>query len=241
VPGYNHEWAVFATYAILSLAFVGVYAAIAKIQPKRSLGVVPTAIAIGGTACVVALSIKHAGGAGWLVPAFEVMLVAIISKKYALLEASTYLAAFALANLIYNVSDMAYSSKDLNLAISTINAHIISLPILIFGFFNEHENTNGARKIVGFIFLATSMFYTTTEANLMHGYVLPVIYIFEFAIIAVVSALLRQKWMTIASAVLITITTLELTGGFNGIWLMLIGMGLIAFVAWQLASNNKKK
>jgi hypothetical protein len=46
--------------------------------------------------------------------------------------------------------------------------------------------------------------------------------------------------MVVTSSILLAITALELTGGFNGLWLMLAGIGLIAFVAYQLVKNNKK-
>ena len=242
IPYAGNEWPIFTTYAILSLAFVGLYATIAKIQPKRSLGVALTAVVAGGVACVTTSASVNVGGAGWLVPATELALVALISKRYALFEASVYLASAAMANFAYDVYNaLPTYSHDSGLAIAAIEAHIIALPLLIFGFTKERTSTTGARKILGYIALALPMFIIAGESNLTKGLILPIIFIFEFVILATIGALTRHKWMAIASAVLITITTLELTGGFNGIWLMLIGIGLIVFVAWQLTKNNKKQ
>jgi hypothetical protein len=50
----------------------------------------------------------------------------------------------------------------------------------------------------------------------------------------------KRTWLIWASSIEIFITALTLTGGFNYLWLGIIGIGLIAIVVWQLKKNNDK-
>lgn len=235
MPSGDYSWAIFGTYAILTLIFIGLYAAIRNIQPQRSLGVATTAAITGSVVCVISLADEDLSSIGWLLAAGNMALVSVIAKKYAMLEWSAYLASVAFVSFIGNIARTMSG-----FALIAIDAHIIALPLLLFGFFRE-RGTSGARKILGFLVLAITMFFTASGANAAGLYIIPLIAIIDYVSLIILGVFTKQQWMYIVSSILLAITTLELTGGFNGIWLLLIGIGLITFVAFQLTKNAKKQ
>ena len=235
MPSGDYSWAIFGTYAILTLIFIGLYAAIRNIQPQRSLGVATTAAITGSVVCIISLVDEDLSSIGWLLAAGNMALVSVIAKKYAMLEWSAYLASVAFVSFIGNIARTMSG-----FALTAIDAHIIALPLLLFGFFRE-RGTSGARKILGFLVLAITMFFAASGANATDLYIIPLVAIIDYVSLIILGAFTKQQWMHIVSSILLAITTLELTGGFNGIWLLLIGIGLIAFVAFQLTKNAKKQ
>ena len=235
MPSGDYSWAIFGTYAILTLIFIGLYAAIRNIQPQRSLGVATTAAITGSVVCIISLVDEDLSSIGWLLAAGNMALVSVIAKKYAMLEWSAYLASVAFVSFIGNIARTMSG-----FALAAIDAHIIALPLLLFGFFRE-RGTSGARKILGFLVLAITMFFAASGANATDLYIIPLVAIIDYVSLIILGAFTKQQWMHIVSSILLAITTLELTGGFNGIWLLLIGIGLIAFVAFQLTKNAKKQ
>ena len=241
LPAANYNWAIFGTYSILTLIFIGVYALLAKIQPERSVGIAITATTIGSAIGIIASANAGWGSAGWFAGAIYLALVSAISNKLKYLEGASYLAAISVASFIYSFYDSTQiHTNGADLAIATIETHIISLPIIIFGFIKERSKTSGTRKILGYLALTIPMFFIASEANSLKEYAVPLIFIFESVGLIILGVFTKHQFMYITSAVCLTIVTLELTGGFNGIWLFLAGIGLIAFVAWQLVKNNKK-
>ena len=238
LPDADYSWAIFATYVVLTFISIGIYALIRNIQPQRSLGVASTAVATGSAICIISLAGNGFTSLGWLLAAINMALVSLLAKKYSMLECSAYLASIALACLIGDVYH-TYNSES-GLILAAIETHIIALPPLIFSFFKE-RGTSGPRKILGFLALAVTMFFLASGGSLSQSYVIPLVAIFDYVALIVLGVFTRQQWMYITSIVLLAITTLELTGGFNGIWLLLIGIGLIVFVAWQLTKNAKKQ
>lgn len=235
MPSGDYSWAIFGTYAILTLIFIGLYAAIRNIQPQRSLGVATTAAVTGSVVCIMSLVDEDLSSIGWLLAAGNMALVSVIAKKYAMLEWSAYLASVAFVSFIGNTARTMSG-----FALTAIDAHIIALPLLSFGFFRE-RGTSGARKILGFLVLAITMFFAASGANATGLYIIPLIAIIDYVSLIILGVFTKQQWMYIVSSILLAITTLELTGGFNGIWLLLIGIGLITFVAFQLTKNAKKQ
>ena len=243
MPSGDYAWAIFGTYTILTLFFLCIYTfiSIAKIQPERSRNVALTAVITGSIATIVASTCAGWGSAGWLASSVFLASISIIGKKYSFLEGATYLAAIALANFIFNInSRINWFENGVGLNLAAIEAHIIALPIITFGFIKERHNTSGSRKVLGFLLLTIPMFIIASSANAQRDYILPLIFIFEGVGLTILGVFTKHKWMYITSAILITLITLELTGGFNGVWLLLVGIGLIVFVAWQLAKNTKK-
>lgn len=235
MPSGDYSWAIFGAYAILTLIFIGLYAAIRNNQPQRSLGVATTAAITGSVVCIISLVDEDLSSIGWLLAAGNMALVSVIAKKYAMLEWSAYLASVAFVSFIGNIARTMSG-----FALTAIGAHIIALPLLSFGFFRE-RGTSGARKILGFLVLAVTMFFAASGANATGLYIIPLIAIIDYVSLIILGVFTKQQWMYIVSSILLAITTLELTGGFNGIWLLLIGIGLITFVAFQLTKNAKKQ
>lgn len=242
VGGQGWLWSLFFTFVILTLALLLLYTPFRKIQPKRSLGVAITTAASGSVVCILTAAFTDFNMAGWLASAGFMAAVSMISRQYSLLEASAYLAAFSLSALISSVFDKPsyYGNNDAELIRMAIQCHIIALPLLIFGWIKERKTTNGARKILGYLALNVPLFIIVMESVSSNNIILSMIYIFESTGFIIYGAFTHHKWMTITSSVLLAFTALSLTGGFNGLWLMLAGIGLITFVIYQLVKGNKK-
>ena len=243
LPAANYDWAIFFTYLVITLVFIGLYAIInsSSKQKERCLGVATTAVVTGSLACLIVSTDTGWGATGWLTASIFSVLLAVIAKKRALLESSVYLAALSLAGFADSISRTANLRSDSAImSLTLIQANIIALPLIIFGFIKERQSVGGARKILGVIALAAPAFLVASEANIEHNYILPLIAIFEFVGLTILGVFAKHNWIAITSAVLVTLTTLEMTGGFTGVWLLILGIGLIAFVAWQLTKNNKK-
>lgn len=238
-------WIYFAIYSVLTLAFIGTYALLnaRNVQPKQSLELAIAAVSLGGLCCVISGGMEQYASAGFFVTAFFVALISIISQSYKFLEASVYLASLALFDVVgkaYDTRDYGYSYNT-DYVLPAIRAHIISLPILGFGIAKERKDLAGARTVLGYIAFTLPMAIIALGAN--HGSqmtAIPILFILEEAAFIAFGAFTGRKWMAIAAAVIVVLTTLDLTGGLNSIWLMLIGIGLICVVGWQLAKNNKK-
>ncbi|MBR3378247.1 hypothetical protein IKG50_02880 [Candidatus Saccharibacteria bacterium] len=239
------NWVFFIIYTAITLVFIIVYAILKLMQADKKGGInfAITAVIVSGSVCLAVTGALRHPEASLLAAAIELALIGLISGKRALFEASTYIAACSISALIGSLTRISYySDTSTSLAISAIQTNIIALPILCFGFFKEYRTKNKARTIIGYIFLALVMFTIASVSNYEKIYIWPLIFILEEVILLVVGILLKYQWMSIASAILVVITTLELTGGFSSsIWLLLIGVALIGFVAWQLARNAKKQ
>lgn len=242
VPGYNLQYPIFFTYLVLTFVLIAGYAAIKNIQPKRSLGVAVTAATTGSVACIIASASTDWGSAGWLAASSFVASISLIAKQYRLLESAVYLAAVSFASFIGDMFDNAHINYNSNAGLNrvAIQSHILAAPLLVYGWLKERNNPGGARKILGYLALNIPMFFITMGASYSQNYILPMVYIFESTGFIILGAFSHHKWMIVTSSILLAITALELTGGFNGLWLMLAGIGLITFVAYQLVKNNKK-
>ena len=237
------NWIFFIIYTAIALVFIIVYAILklAQANQKDCLGFIISAIATGGVICLGITGTLHHAEVGLLATAVELALVGLISGKSGLFEASAYTVACSASALISTLTRDNLSNDTTMLAIATAQTNIIALPILCFGFFKERKSSNKPRIITGYILLSLFMFTVASVANIEKEYVWPLIFILEEVILLILGFLLKYNWMSIVSAALIVITTLELTGGFSSsIWLLLIGVALIGFVAWQLARNSKK-
>lgn len=244
LPAGDYSYLIYGIYTVLTLIFIGIYLLLhnAKVQPERSLGVAAVAVIAGSALCVGAMINTDWSPLGWLAAAIFSALISIIPKKYALLECSSYLAAFAaaaFASKIYSASK-SYSLESI-LAFSAVQMHILTLPLIIVGFIKERGKKNCLRKILGVISLLLSMFIIASLMNSIKSYTLPILFIFEAVIFIIIGAFMKHKWMAIVPSILVTILVFEPAGVFSGIWLMLIGITLIAIVAWQLTKNAKKQ
>ncbi len=240
---YLNNWGFFLVYALISVFMLFVYTifALTKADSKGSYNFVFSAIITGGVACLVASGLEHHSEAGWGIIAIETAVVALISKRYELLEVSGYIASWSLSALIGSAQRNTFLIHDpAVLALDAIRANLIAVPVLAFGFAKEYKTKQKARTIIGYIALSGLMFIISSEASSSRNYLWPLIFILEEAILLLVSVFLKYKWMTIASAVFIILTTLELTGGPSSIWLLIIGVALITIVTWQLVKNSKK-
>ena len=63
----------------------------------------------------------------------------------------------------------------------------------------------------------------------------------EEIFIAVVGAVKRKKALFWIAAPIVVLITLNLTEGMVWFWLILIGLGLIAFVIWKLLKTQQKQ
>jgi len=240
-------WTFFAIYSVLTLIAILVYAFITAATEegqshKRAL--LTVAIIAGNLIGILATASETWPEAGWLVAAVDVALAAALTKRYNWLEASAYLAALSLFSLIGNLMSRGhyYDLEDpTSLALNAIRVHILALPLLAFGFVKERGQSSPARLVFGYLIYTLPMFAIASFASDDHNYLWPIIFILEQVAFLVAGLFAKRKWMTVCGIVLSIIATLELTGGLSSVWLLFIGIGLMAFVGYQLAKSNKKQ
>lgn len=237
-------WIFFAIYAVLTLIFITFYAGLSysKSQSKYSSGLMIAALIIGNTACVFVTLAEGWACAGWLAAAADLALVAGITKRVNLLEAATYLGACSIVSLIGSLNNKStYDFYDnTTMALNVIRIHMIALPLLTFGFVRERKETVGPRILLGYLALTLPLFVIAMAYSEEKNYLWSIVFILEQVALMLAGIFTKRKWLTITAIVLSVIATLELTDGPSSIWLLLIGVGLIAFVAWQLVKSNKK-
>ncbi len=232
-------WVFFFIYAILTLIYICIYGLLKMldIQPKQSFNLAIAALVCGNYIAITAITGENWASVGLLNLALDFALIALIARKFALLEASVYCAAVALAEIIRE------AVPDANYGLKMLEANIVSLPILGFGFYKERKQSSGARLIIGYILFVLLMLAASPDSykDTQGKNIWALVFILENVALIFAGAITRRKWLAVSSTVVAVLAILDLTDGLNAVWLLLIGVGMIAFVAWQLVKSNSKK
>ena len=249
LPVRLNGWVLFTIYAILSFIYLAIFAIIHLKQPKNSIPVAVAGIAACGLGCIIAASIEGWSSAGWLLTSVNIVIMSLITGNMSSLEVSIYIAAGAAYVFIGDIYSSTHSgtfsyylssdSKDALLC-DALRAHVVSLPLIGIGLWKERGQKSSPRIIIGYILFSYFMWAVTWRCYESKYLVYPLIFIIEEAALLVCGVLAKRTWMTISSSILIAITTLRMTDGSQALWIMLIGVGLIGIVAWQLTKNAKK-
>ena len=246
--------AYMACYSVIGLIFLFGYYAMQRIQKHESDIVGIVAIAVTSAAIIVTSIDANFSGVGYLIVAGLIAALASLSKQKWLYELSIYATAMSLFSFAGNVYDLAvkglpndhrysYSgstkSLEYGVALTVARAHIIMIAFGLTSWLYEREKgpSAQARLIIGYSLFTLVMSVTCTINNSLGWGILLLI---EQVVALMFAVMTHRTWMTWVSSIAIFLIALRLTGGFNFIWLGIIGIALIAFVIWQLSKQNKK-
>lgn len=242
-------WLCFAYYSFISLAFVGVYQLIKNIQKRKGYELALISLALSCASALVASIFAGWIEAGWVLFSVVTFLFALASGRHFMREIAIYFAtaaAYSYCGSIYGLLCPHatfldnYGSNEYSV-LMLIRSIVLAIPIFTLGIVKERKQKNTPRLVVGYLFSLISVYVLATRKSYGLGDIFAVICIFEQAIFLTAGALLRKTWLMIASGVAAAICTLVLTDGLNFIWLLLIGVALIAVVIWKLLSSDNKK
>ena len=246
-------------YTLINAAFLLGYDALSRIQKKEAATVGIIALSLSSLIILAnAMSIELAWlGYGILAVFFAAF--AIISKIKALYEVVIYSGALCLFDLSGKVYDAMASKIEpedvtnfgyryyyyspeaelLRVSLAAVRAHIISASIFLTNWVYERNKqpNKQVRFIFAYILFSLTMTFSCLSQDAIGWSIFFLIEQVAFLLVAIVS---KRTWLVWFSSIEIFITALSLTGGFNYIWLGIIGVGLIAIVVWQLKKNNDK-
>lgn len=261
--GYNiavPEWgsaAYMAIYSVIGVLFLLGYYFLQKIQKKESDTVGVIALCISAFAVVICSIDLEISGVGFLIATIYALAFGFLSKMNGFYEAAIYLCALSLFSFAGNIMDAIagkpsgpayYTGRSsyydsyaatLSTTLSVIRAHIIAIAFLVTSWLYERNVAKNQqfRLTIGFSLFSIIMTFTclgTTE--LAWG----IIFLIEEAAALLYSVATHRPWMTWFSSIEIFLITLRLTGGASYIWLGIIGIGMIAFVMYQLRRTRNK-
>ncbi len=244
--------AYMACYSVIGLVFLFGYYAMQRIQKHESDVVGIVAIGVTSAAIIVTSIGANLSGVGYLIVAGLIAALAALSKQKWIYELSIYATAMSLFSFAGNVYDLAVKgmpkdfrygypggSKGLeySIALSVVRAHIIAIAFGLTTWIYERAKSSQPRLVIGYTLFTLIMSVTCTINNSLGWGILLLV---EQVIALVFSVMTHRTWMTWISSIAIFLIALRLTGGFNFIWLGIVGIALIAFVIWQLSKQNKK-
>lgn len=253
------EWgsaAYMAIYSVIDVLFLLGYYFLQNIQKKESDTVGVIALFISTFIVMICSFDLEISGVGFLIAAIYALAFDFLSQMKGFYEAAIYLVALSLFSFAGNIMDAIAEKSDspayytggshydsyaatLSTALSVIRAHIIAIAFFVASWLYERSKANNQqyRLAIGFSLFSIIMTFTclgTTE--LAWG----IIFLIEEAAALLYSVATHRPWMTWFSSIEIFLITLRLTGGASYIWLGIIGIGMIAFVIYQLRRARNK-
>ena len=254
------NWAIFATYAGISLLPVAMFAIDARKGGKRML--LPSSLAI--VSCAVTMRMHSYCGdfsleaLAYFITACDVALCALIAKSKNAAEVAIYLAAIAARALAINIYDFTNSNvaaryfdyrsyfgmigsttTDALMALGMVNALILGGTVLGVGFWRERGQKSQPRLIIGYILFTLLSFNVAESAHAANLYVWPLIFLVGQVILMIIGVFAKKKWMTITSIICACVDLALFVNGPVYIWLLAAGVTLITVVVVQLTRNRK--
>lgn len=239
------NWFYFAYYAIVSFLFVLIYWRIKGVQKRKSFDLASISLALSCLAALFTSWGENWPAAGWILGAVILALFALVSKRNNLYEGSIYLAALAIYSYCGNIYDLTHGqssisySSDAYLALALVRTNVLALSLFITGVVKERKTKgNTPRMIIGYLLFTVPLFilYCLNEDSNIS--IWTILYIVEEVGFLLVGVFTRKSWLVTMSSIFAVIATLCITGGPNFIWLFVLGVGLIAIVAWNLMNGN---
>ncbi len=255
--GYNiavPQWgsaAYLAIYSVIGVVFLLGYYYLSRIQKKESDIVGITALSIVSFAVFATSADLSISGVGFLIVTIYALAFGFLAKMNAFYEVAIYLFTLSLFSFSGNIFDAIVGKntrgldyynanyQELTITLTVIRAHIIGLAFLVTSWLYERTKapSQQVRQIIGFsLFSLIMSFACLGSSSLVWG----IVFLIEQVAALLYSVTTHRTWMTWFSSIEVFIITLRLTGGPSYIWLGIIGIGLIAFVTYQLRNARNK-
>lgn len=235
------SWIIIVVFSIISLLYLGIYASIKNIQPKKSFTLACVALGVNNGLALF-LCKNDWWSLSCLLTAAEFAALAGISGKRSLFEPSLYIAVASGYFYVIQLLEMI-GSQSTNI-LSIAQANIVGLPVFGMGLYvNSKHKDKIARMVTGFVLYNLFAFtvIAPTFKSMDSALACQLIYLFELAVFIIVGVAKKLNWLIISSAILAGITVLSLTDGPSYLWLAIIGLALIAAVIVILTRNNQKQ
>lgn len=243
-----------ACYSVIGLIFLAGYYMLRQIQKHESdtLGVISLSVT---SLLILASSFGlELSGVGFLIVAIYFAAFAVISKVKEMYEIAIYAGALSIYSFCGNVFDgmigkdrntlyydyeRSSSTELLYISLTAVRAHILGAALLLTNWLYEREKqpNQQVRFIFGYAIFSLIMTFGCLSQEAI-GW--SIFFLIEQAACLLFAITNHRTWLVWFSSIEIFITALTLTGGFNYIWLGIIGVALIAVVVWQLKKNNDK-
>ena len=237
----------FPCYIIISLLFLLGSYVLQKIQKKETQIIGAISIISSSTAILLAATDINLAYVGYFISAAMLAGYAFVVEMNTFYEVAVYTCAVGFISMTNEIMPIRYkydSFSDYSTLIATrniIQAHIIGLALIGTQLLSKYlyEKNNKVRFIVGysiFSVMVTSacMSFTKTSDT---GWAL--LFLIEQVVALLYSVAKKETWLIWFSSIEIFLITFRLTSGLYFLWLGIIGIGLIAFVIWQLSKANK--
>ena len=237
----------FPCYIIISLLFLLGSYVLQKIQKKETQIIGAISIISSSTAILLAATDINLAYVGCFISAAMLAGYAFVVEMNTFYEVAVYTCAVGFISMTNEIMPIRYkydSFSDYSTLIATrniIQAHIIGLALIGTQLLSKYlyEKNNKVRFIVGysiFSVMVTSacMSFTKTSDT---GWAL--LFLIEQVVALLYSVAKKETWLIWFSSIEIFLITFRLTSGLYFLWLGIIGIGLIAFVIWQLSKANK--
>ena len=249
-------------YGLIGAVLAGIYAAIHSIKPKQSY--IMSLVFISITALFLILNATELGFSyvGWGLSAAYLLVVFLLSKRWGVLEAVIYLSAIAASLLINDLVETSVYAESINsmrslrdtCAVSHMSTREYTLEALQSGIFFSitggamlltsamfelRHRKIGPRFVIAYIWLAFIQLFAVGEAVSDGIYLYGLLYLVEQVAALIYGVYRHHIWLIVCSLIGIVVGTIMLSSGNSYIWLAVIGIALIAVVAWRLSILNK--
>ncbi len=236
------------SYMIVSLLFLlGTYF-LQQIQKKETQIIGAISISISCFAIILAANSADLAYLGYMLAAAFFAGYALIANLNIFYEVAIYLLSIGLIYLVKVLlpdpsSHSYYYDNPNRLPRLIIDTHIIGIALIGAHLLAKYlyKKTNKVRLIVGYSLFSAIMTTTLTSYAVKSsdiGWAL--LFLVEQVVALLYSVAKKEKWLIWFSSIEIFIIALRLTDGLYFLWIGLIGVGLIAFVIWQLSKADKK-
>ena len=122
-----------------------------------------------------------------------------------------------------------------------IDAHIIGIALFGTQLLSKYLYKKGdkIRFIIGYSIFSVSMTVACISFTNTSDIGWALLFLIEQVVALLYSVAKRENWLIWFSSIEIFLIAFRLTSGLYFLWLGIIGIGLIAFVIWQLSKANK--
>ena len=234
-------------YIVVALLFlIGSYL-LQKVQKKETQVIGAISVVSSCLAITAAASNINIAGVGYLASTAILAGYAFVVEMNVFYEVAVYTCAVGLISLTSEVmlGSSTYNSYSRGNTVAVIkqiiDAHIIGIALFGTQLLSKYlyKKGNKIRFIIGYSIFSVSMTAACISFTNTSDIGWALLFLIEQVVALLYSVAKRENWLIWFSSIEIFLIAFRLTSGLYFLWLGIIGIGLIAFVIWQLSKANK--
>jgi len=249
-----NEWVLMAYYTIASVLLATAYLPLRKLDEKQALYFSVISVSVASMLAVSLAASVRLSFVGWMIATVSIAIIAILSKSKAVAEATVYLGACTLCDLIgYAANDMFSNSSLgshnriyarralLSITTTTIYAHIYAGALMGVAWFRERGGEAKVRLGFGYGILTFITLFTALNANVeLNNVIFAVIYLVEQAAFMIYGVAKHKNWLMWVPCVAIILDILILSRNFGSLSMAGVGILLLLVAGLKMSSNHQK-